>query len=89
MRGPITLQVGIITVNGVMNVGKIAETVEVTADVPLLKTESAEQSTTLDSQTMANLPQVGTNRQIGVPWRNCFPAPPVPAEHAHGFGQLG
>jgi hypothetical protein len=34
VRGPITLQVGTITVNGALKVGKITETVEVTADVP-------------------------------------------------------
>jgi hypothetical protein len=63
LRGPITLQVGTITVNGVLKVGRIAETVEVTSDIPLLKTESAEQSTTFDSQTMVNLPQVGSSGQ--------------------------
>jgi len=73
VRGPITLQVGIVTVNGVLKVGKIAETVEVTADIPLLKTESAEQSTTLDSQTMANLPQVGTNGQNWGPLAQLLP----------------
>ena len=73
VRGPITLQVGIITVNGVLKVGKIAETVEVTADIPLLKTESAEQSTTLDSQTMVNLPQVGSNGQNWGPLAQLLP----------------
>ena len=63
VRGPITLQVGNVTVNAVLKVGRIAETVEVKADIPLLKTESAEQSTTFDSQTMVNLPQVGSNGQ--------------------------
>jgi hypothetical protein len=63
VRGPITLQVGNVTVNAVVKVGRIAETVEVKADIPLLKTESAEQSTTFDSQTMVNLPQVGSNGQ--------------------------
>ena len=73
VRGPITLQVGIVTVNGVLKVGKIAETVEVTADIPLLKTESAEQSTTLDSQTMVNLPQVGSNGQNWGPLAQLLP----------------
>ena len=63
VRGPITLQVGNVTVNAVLKLGRIAETVEVKADIPLLKTESAEQSTTFDSQTMVNLPQVGSNGQ--------------------------
>src|ERR1700683_402022 len=73
VRGPITLQVGIITVNGVLKVGKIAETVEVNADIPLLKTESAEQSTTFDSQTMANLPQVGSSGQNWGPLAQLLP----------------
>src|SRR3984885_5307201 len=71
--GPITLQVGTITVNGVLKVGRIAETVEVTSDVPLLKTESAEQSTTFDSQTMVNLPQVGSNGQNWGPVAQLLP----------------
>jgi Carboxypeptidase regulatory-like domain len=73
LRGPITLQVGTVTVNGVLKVGKIAETVEVTADIPLLKTESAEQSTTFDSQTMVNLPQVGSNGQNWGPLAQLLP----------------
>jgi hypothetical protein len=73
VRGPITLQVGAITVDGQLKVGKIAETVEVTADIPLLKTENAEQSTTLDSQTMVNLPQVGTNGQNWGPLAQLLP----------------
>jgi len=73
VRGPITLQVGAITVDGLLKVGKMAETVEVTADIPLLKTENAEQSTTLDSQTMVNLPQVGTNGQNWGPLAQLLP----------------
>jgi hypothetical protein len=73
VRGPITLQVGIITVNGVLKVGRIAETVEVTADIPLLKTESAEQSTTFDAQTMVNLPQVGSSGQNWGPLAQLLP----------------
>jgi hypothetical protein len=73
VRGPITLQVGTITVNGVLKIGRIAETVEVTSDVPLLKTESAEQSTTIDSKTMVNLPQVGSNGQNWGPLAQLLP----------------
>jgi hypothetical protein len=73
VRGPITLQVGIITADGQLKVGRSAETVEVTADIPLLKTESAEQSTTFDSQTMVNLPQVGSNGQNWGPLAQLLP----------------
>ena len=58
VRGPITLQVGFTTVNGELKVGAATQTVEVTTDVPLLQTETSEQSTTFDSKSMALLPQV-------------------------------
>ena len=63
VRGPITLQVGPTTVNGELKVGTTNSIVEVTADAPLLKTENAEQSTTFDSKTLMDLPQVSTNGQ--------------------------
>ncbi len=63
LRGPITLQVGLLTVNGELKVGTTNSVIEVTADAPLLKTENAEQSTTFDSKTLVNLPQVSTNGQ--------------------------
>jgi hypothetical protein len=62
-RGPVNLQVGVITVDGPMKVGTISEVVTVTTEAPLLKTETAEQSTTFDTQTMINLPQVSTSGQ--------------------------
>ena len=47
--GPITLDIGIITLNGHMKVGSTQQRVVVTADTAaLLRTESGEQSTTLD-----------------------------------------
>ncbi len=58
VRGPITLQVGFTTVNGELSVGAMTEEVTVTADVPLLQTETSEQSTTFDAKSMALLPQV-------------------------------
>lgn len=58
IRGPITLQVGFITVNAQMKVGAASQQVTVTADVPLLQTDTGEQSTTLESKSMAQLPQV-------------------------------
>ena len=59
VRGPVTLQVGVTTVNGQLTVGSVAEQVTVSADVPLLRTESGEQSTVLDAKTMSQLPQTG------------------------------
>lgn len=61
VRGPVTVQVGLTTVDGILKVGSINEEVVVSTDVPLLQTETGEQSTTLEAQTMAKLPQVGQN----------------------------
>lgn len=61
VRGPITLQVGISTVNGHLTVGATTQTVTVNTDIPLLDTESGSQSTTLTSKTMLQLPQVGAD----------------------------
>jgi hypothetical protein len=56
-RGPIALQVGIITVDGQLKVGAANEVVEVSAaDAPLLKTEDAQVSTTLSTTELENLP---------------------------------
>src|SRR5215469_11667645 len=57
-RGPITLAVGFTTVNAQLKVGAATTVVSVTSDVPLLKTETGEQSTTLQAKDMAQLPQV-------------------------------
>jgi hypothetical protein len=58
--GPITLDVGAITLNGHLKVGSAEQRIVVTADTAsLLRTESGEQSTTLDAKTMLQLPQVG------------------------------
>jgi hypothetical protein len=59
LRGPITLEVGTTTVNAKLPVGSATEEVVVTSDVPLLTTESGEQSVVLTNQTMDQLPQVG------------------------------
>lgn len=58
VRGPITIQVGFITVNAQLQVGSTSQSVTVTSDVPLLETDTPQQSTTLDANSMAQLPQV-------------------------------
>jgi hypothetical protein len=58
VRGPITLQVGYTTVNGQLSVGSVNQKVVVNTNVPLLTTESGDQSTTLEAKSMAQLPQV-------------------------------
>src|SRR5690606_30305010 len=60
VRSAITLTVGNTTVNAQLSVGQISEQVVVNTDLPLLSTENAEQTTTLDSKQLATLPQVGT-----------------------------
>ena len=59
VRGPITLEVGFTTVNAQLQVGSSKQTVEVTADVALLQTETSDQSVVLSDKVMAELPQVG------------------------------
>ena len=58
VRGPITLEVGFSTVNAQLQVGAATQEVTVTSDIPLLQTETVEQSTTLDAKSMVELPQV-------------------------------
>ena len=58
VRGPISLEVGVTTVNAQLSVGSATQQVEVSADVPLLQTETSEQSTTLEYKSMSQLPQV-------------------------------
>jgi hypothetical protein len=59
IRGPISLEVGTITVNAKLQVGAATVEVVVNTDVPLLTTESGDQSVVLSDKTMNELPQVG------------------------------
>ncbi|HET7893830.1 MAG TPA: TonB-dependent receptor [Candidatus Sulfotelmatobacter sp.] len=68
VRGPITLQVGFTSVNAELKVGAMSQEVTVSTDVPLLKTETSEQSTTLEARSMEQLPQVAGGS--GVSWEN-------------------
>jgi hypothetical protein len=61
VRGPVTIQVGFTTVNAQLKVGSTKQQVVVTTNVPLLKTESGAQETTLEAKSMAQLPNVGTD----------------------------
>jgi hypothetical protein len=58
-RSAVTLEVGTETVNAKLLVGSTSQEVVVNTDLPLLTTETGEQSTTLDSKVIANLPNVG------------------------------
>ncbi len=59
VRGPITLIVGNTNINAELKVGSITQKVIVNTNVPLLKTDSGEQSATLEAQTLEQLPQTG------------------------------
>jgi hypothetical protein len=57
--GPIALQVGIITVDGVLKVGAATEVVQVDAsEAPMLKTEDAQVGSTLSLNELASLPNI-------------------------------
>ncbi|HEY5214433.1 MAG TPA: TonB-dependent receptor [Acidobacteriaceae bacterium] len=58
-RSSVTLQVGTSTVNAALKVGSTTQEVVVNTDIPLLTTETGEQSTTLEAKAMAALPNVG------------------------------
>jgi len=70
VRGPVTLTLGIETVNGVLQVGAVSQVVTVTTDVPMLNTESGALEPTLEADTMDELPQVGSGNGGGADWEN-------------------
>ena len=59
VRDGVSLEVGVITVDAQLAVGGSVQTVEVTGQATLLQTESGEQSTTFQKETMTELPNVG------------------------------
>ncbi len=59
VRSSITISVGNTTINAQLAIGSVTESVIVSTDVPLLKTENGEQTTTLTAETLSQLPQVG------------------------------
>ena len=59
VRSSVNLQVGIITIDGKLVPGSVTQEVVVTTDVPLIKTESGEQSTVLEAKEMQKRPNVG------------------------------
>jgi hypothetical protein len=60
VRGPVTLQVDVITENATMEVGAVTETVTVEAGgAPLVETETGQQGHIMDFKTVSELPQSG------------------------------
>lgn len=82
VRGPITVLVGFTTVNGQMTIGATNEQVTVTEDVPLLQTETGSQQTTLTSDVLQQMPQVGQD------WENfTILIPGASGNSANGQGE--
>ncbi len=60
-RGPITVEVGMLGINVQMTIGQTSQQITVTSEAPLLETTTAEVSSTLEENTLQELPQVGGN----------------------------
>jgi hypothetical protein len=60
VRSGLTIAVENVTVNAQLTIGAVTEQVVVNTDLPLLTTETSEQSTTLTAQELTQLPQTGT-----------------------------
>ncbi|HZR57867.1 MAG TPA: TonB-dependent receptor [Terriglobales bacterium] len=69
VRGPITLQVDVITEDASLDVGAVTETVTVTAGAQLLETETSHIGTIFDAKTIDQLPQIGAGI-TGNDWAN-------------------
>ena len=70
VRGPVTVTLGIWTVNGEMKVGAVSQQIVVTSDVQMLQTESGAQENTLNASYMDELPQYGSQNGGGADWEN-------------------
>jgi Carboxypeptidase regulatory-like domain len=96
VRGPIALQVDVITENAGLDVGSVTETVSVIAEgAPLLETETAHLGAILDGRTMSELPQIGAGI-TGNDWANynillpgAGSAPSQPASEGGGAFNAG
>ncbi len=58
VRSGVTLEVGAVTVNAQLQVGTSQQEISVNEQAPLLHTDTAEQSSTLESQSMQEMPNV-------------------------------
>lgn len=63
VRDGITADVGVISVNAKLTIGASQQVIAVQAETELLKTETGEQSTTLRSEVIQELPHVGQDWQ--------------------------
>jgi len=63
VRDGVNLDVGVTSLDAQLTVGTSQQQIEVTAEATLLKTETGEQSATLRSEVMAQLPNIGEDWQ--------------------------
>ena len=63
VRDGVTLDVGVLSVDLQLNVGTSQQQIQVTAEAPLLKTDTGDQSSTLRTDVMAQLPNIGQDWQ--------------------------
>lgn len=63
VRDGITLDVGVLSLDAQLTVGTAQQAIEVTAEATVLKTETGEQSETLRTDVMAQLPNIGQDWQ--------------------------
>lgn len=68
-RTGLNLDVATVTVDGTLKIGSTTEQVTVDTDVPLIQTDSGEQSATLDFKTLDQLPNTGGSG-TGPTWEN-------------------
>src|SRR5271156_2269834 len=69
-RGPIELQVSIITEDATLQVGLVTEVMHIEANgAPLLETETGQQGTIFEAKTIGELPQIGAG-VTGNDWAN-------------------
>ena len=63
VREGVTLDVGVLSIDAQLTVGTAQQQIDVTAEATLLKTETGEQSATLRTEVMAQLPNIGQDWQ--------------------------
>jgi hypothetical protein len=70
VRGPIVLEVNVITEDATLQVGTAEQVVEVTSEgAPLLQTETGQMGTVFEEKTISQLPQIGAGI-TGNDWAN-------------------
>jgi hypothetical protein len=88
VRGPITLTVGVTTLDAHLAVGSETQKVVVTTDVPLLNTSNGAVEATLNAKTMVQLPQTGADWENFVVLLPGASGAPENASNASNPGQI-